>query len=146
MLALRTHGTRRPAPGSTPAGGGRKTLIFDEVDAGIGGRAAEAVGALLRELGGRYQVLCITHLAPIAARATTQCAVEKRVTGGRTVTVVTPLGQDQRVDELSRMLAGSRASEATRASARELLGGVSGGGAKVKQPAKGESESRRPRA
>jgi DNA repair protein RecN (Recombination protein N) len=144
MLALRTHGTRRPARGSAPQGG-RKTLIFDEVDAGIGGRAAEAVGALLRELGGRYQVLCITHLAPIAARATTQCAVEKRVSAGRTVTVVTPLGQDQRVDELSRMLAGSRASEATRASARELLGGASGRGAKVKQPAKGESESRRPR-
>ena len=144
MLALRTHGARRPGRGSAQAGG-RKTLIFDEVDSGIGGRAAEAVGALLRELGGRYQVLCITHLAPIAARATTQCAVEKRVTGGRTVTVVTPLSQDQRVDELSRMLAGSRASEATRASARELLGGAGGGGAKVKQPAKGESESRRPR-
>ncbi|HEV8393835.1 MAG TPA: DNA repair protein RecN [Vicinamibacterales bacterium] len=144
MLALRTHGTRRPERGSAQAGG-RKTLIFDEVDAGIGGRAAEAVGALLRELGARYQVLCITHLAPIAARATTQCAVEKRVTGGRTVTAVTPLGQDQRVDELARMLAGSRASEATRASARELLGG-GGMGAKVKQAAKGESESRRPRA
>lgn len=146
MLALRTHGTRRPASASGRAGErDRKTLIFDEVDAGIGGRAAEAVGALLRELGGRYQVLCITHLAPIAARATTQCAVEKRVAGGRTVTVVTPLGQDQRVDEVSRMLAGSRASDATRASARELLGGAGGGGAKVKQPAKGESESRRPR-
>jgi DNA repair protein RecN (Recombination protein N) len=154
MLALRTHGTRRPAAAAAATAAGRKTLIFDEVDAGIGGRAADAVGVLLRELGRRYQVLCITHLAPIAARATTQCAVEKRVSGGRTVTVVTPLSQDQRVDELSRMLAGSRASEATRASARELLGG--GGGtsqsrpvgreAKVKQPAKGESESRRSRA
>jgi DNA repair protein RecN (Recombination protein N) len=151
MLALRTHGSRRPESGGAV---GRKTLIFDEVDAGIGGRAAEAVGALLRELGGRYQVLCITHLAPIAARATTQCAVEKRVTGGRTVTVVTRLGEDARVGELSRMIAGSRASEATRASAREMLGGggtvsespPSGRGAKVKQPAKGESESRRPRA
>jgi DNA repair protein RecN (Recombination protein N) len=150
MLALRTHGTRRPVrTAAGAADSGRKTLIFDEVDAGIGGRASEAVGALLRELGGRYQVLCITHLAPIAARATTQCAVEKRVAGGRTVTVVTPLGQDQRVDELSRMLAGSRASDATRASARELLGGAAvppARGAKVKQPAKGESESRRPRA
>jgi DNA repair protein RecN (Recombination protein N) len=151
MLALRTHGTR----GAARADSGRKTLIFDEVDAGIGGRAAEAVGALLRELGGGYQVLCITHLAPIAARATTQCAVEKRVAGGRTMTVVTGLSQDQRVEELSRMLAGSRASDATRASARELLGGAgaavptdqpSGRGAKVKQQAKGESESRRPRA
>ncbi|HET9013787.1 MAG TPA: hypothetical protein VFN38_18310, partial [Gemmatimonadaceae bacterium] len=147
MLALRTHGTRRPARAAgTPAEPGRNTLIFDEVDAGIGGRAAEAVGALLGELGRRYQVLCITHLAPIAARATTQCAVEKRVTGGRTVTVVTSLSQDQRVDELSRMLAGSRASDATRASARELLGGAGSAGAKVKQGAKGESESRRPRA
>ena len=153
MLALRTHGTRRPSTGGANAPG-RQTRICDEVDAGIGGRAADAVGVLLRELGARYQVLCITHLAPIAARATTQCAVEKRVSGGRTVTVVTPLGQDQRVEELSRMLAGSRASEATRASARELLG--SGGGipdpqtgrrgAKVKQSAKGESESRRSRA
>jgi len=142
MLALRTHGSRRPSrTGTRP---GRKTLIFDEVDAGIGGRAAEAVGALLRELGARDQVLCITHLAPIAARATHQCAVEKRVAGGRTVTVVMPLGEDERVGELSRMIAGSRASEATRASAREMLSG--GTGAKVKQMAKGESESRRPRA
>jgi DNA repair protein RecN (Recombination protein N) len=147
MLALRTHGTRRPAHAATkPVEPGRKTLIFDEVDAGIGGRAAEAVGALLGELGRRYQVLCITHLAPIAARASTQCAVEKRIAAGRTVTVVTSLSEDQRVDELSRMLAGSRASDATRASARELLGGAGGGGAKVKQGAKGESESRRPRA
>ena len=147
MLALRTHGTRRPArAGGRPIEHGRKTLIFDEVDAGIGGRAAEAVGALLGELGRGFQVLCITHLAPIAARATTQCAVEKRVAGGRTVTVVTSLSQDQRVDELSRMLAGSRASDATRASARELLGGGGGRGAKAKQGAKGESESRRPRA
>jgi DNA repair protein RecN (Recombination protein N) len=137
MLALRTHGTRRPAHAATkPVEPGRKTLIFDEVDAGIGGRAAEAVGALLG----------ITHLAPIAARASTQCAVEKRIAAGRTVTVVTSLSEDQRVDELSRMLAGSRASDATRASARELLGGAGGGGAKVKQGAKGESESRRPRA
>jgi DNA repair protein RecN (Recombination protein N) len=147
MLALRTHGARQASVGESA----RKTLIFDEVDAGIGGRAADAVGSLLRELGERFQVLCITHLAPIAARATTQCAVEKRVAGGRTVTVVTPLGQDQRVDELSRMIAGSRASEATRASARELLGGTGGegataAGAKVKQAAKGDSESRRPRA
>ena len=141
MLALRTHGSRRPT--KTGAGGGRKTLIFDEVDAGIGGRAAEAVGALLRELGARNQVLCITHLAPIAARATTQCAVEKQVISGRTVTLVTPLGEDARVGELSRMIAGSRASDATRASAREMLAG--GAGAKVKQAAKGESESRRPR-
>jgi len=145
MLALRTHGSRRPAR-SGAGSAGRKTLIFDEVDAGIGGRAAEAVGALLRELGARFQVLCITHLAPIAARATTQCAVEKRVAGGRTVTVVTPLGEDERVGELSRMIAGSRASEATRASAREMLAGTGPAGAKVKQTAKGESESRRPRA
>ena len=145
MLALRTHGARRPAR-SAAGSAGRKTLIFDEVDAGIGGRAAEAVGALLRELGARFQVLCITHLAPIAARATTQCAVEKRVAGGRTVTVVTPLGEDERVGELSRMIAGSRASEATRASAREMLAGAGAGGAKAKQMAKGESESRRPRA
>ena len=157
MLALRTHGARQ-ASGGDPA---RKTLIFDEVDAGIGGRAADAVGALLRELGERFQVLCITHLAPIAARATIQCAVEKHVTRGRTVTVVTQLGEDERVAELSRMLAGSRVSEATRASARELLSGsvgppvpasttaeakVNTAGAKVKQAAKGESESRRPRA
>ena len=101
--------------------------------------------ALLRELGGRFQVLCITHLAPIAARATTQCAVEKRVAGGRTMTVVTRLGDDDRVGELSRMIAGSRASDATRASAREMLGASSGAGAKVKQEAKGESESPRPR-
>jgi DNA repair protein RecN (Recombination protein N) len=143
MLALRTHGARRQERG---ADGRRTTLIFDEVDAGIGGRAAEAVGRLLEELGARFQVLCITHLAPIAARAGTQCAVEKRVVRGRTVTAVSRLGEDERVTELSRMLTGAAATEATRASARELLTGRRGApaaaGAKVKHPAKGESESR----
>jgi DNA repair protein RecN (Recombination protein N) len=132
MLALKTIGAGAAA---FP-----KTLIFDEVDAGIGGRVADVVGARLRELGTRFQVLCITHLPQIAARATTQFVIEKQVKGLRTVTRVDRLEPEARVEELARMLGGVNVTEAIRASARDLLAGSV---AKGKQKAKGESESRR---
>jgi len=115
-------------------------LIFDEVDAGIGGRVADVVGAKLQELGERFQVLCITHLPQIAARASTQFLIEKSITGHRTVTRVTRLDMDARVEELARMIAGTSVTDAVRASARDLLHSAR---AKGKQKAKGESESRR---
>ncbi len=144
MLALKTIGFV-PTPG---AGSGRrprpllesKTLIFDEVDAGIGGRVADVVGAKLQELGEQFQVLCITHLPQIAARASTQFLIEKSITGHRTVTRVTRLDMDARVEELARMIAGTSVTDAVRASARDLLHSAR---AKGKQKAKGESESRR---
>jgi DNA repair protein RecN (Recombination protein N) len=144
MLALKTIGLGQVATGETA---GRrspeapsKTLIFDEVDAGIGGRVADVVGARLQELGARFQVLCITHLPQIAARASTQFLIDKSVRGSRTVTRVATLDAETRIDELARMIGGASVTEAVRASARDLLQSAR---AKGKQKAKGESESRR---
>jgi DNA repair protein RecN (Recombination protein N) len=109
-----------------------KTLIFDEVDAGIGGRVADVVGSRLRALGSRFQVLCITHLPQIAAKAGTHFYIEKQVRGSRTVTSVERLDDDRRVEEIARMIGGSSVTPAVQASARDLLG------AAVERKAKGE--------
>ena len=128
MLALKTLAASDTAPG--------KTLIFDEVDAGIGGRVADVVGARLRGLGQTFQVLCITHLPQIAARGTTQFLIEKRIRGQRTVTTVQRLDRSGRIEEIARMIGGAAVSEGVRASARELLDagakGESPRGAKAK--------------
>ncbi len=129
MLALKTMAV---------AGGAGKTLIFDEVDAGIGGEVAEVVGEKLQQLGRRFQVICITHLPQIASRASTQYHLEKSVRGRRTVTTVQRLDAAGRIDEISRMIGGRTVTEPVRASARQMLGIE----AKGKQKAKGESESR----
>ncbi len=97
------------------------TLVFDEIDSGIGGRSAEPVGRALWALGRRHQVLCVTHLAQIAAYADTHLRIEKIERGGRTSTTVRTLVGDARTEELAHMLAGSTGGEAARASARELL-------------------------
>ena len=98
-----------------------KTLIFDEVDAGIGGRAADTVGQNLSDLGEKFQVLCVTHLPQIAAYAGTHYRVEKTVQGGRTLTTVERLKGEKRVEELARLMTGTAVSSKSRASARELL-------------------------
>lgn len=103
-------------------------LVFDEVDQGIGGAVGEEVGALLRDLGAKRQVLCITHLPLIAAYAERQLQVAKSVARGRTATTVAPLSEAERVEEIARLLAGARASETTRRQARELLRGARGAG------------------
>jgi DNA repair protein RecN (Recombination protein N) len=97
------------------------TLVFDEVDAGIGGRVADVVGQRLRQTAAGRQVLCVTHLAPIAAHATHHLLVDKRVAKGATRTVVTRLPEEARVEELARMLGGPRVTDASRRHARELL-------------------------
>jgi DNA repair protein RecN (Recombination protein N) len=102
-------------------------LVFDEVDAGIGGRVADVVGQKLRASAAGRQVLCVTHLAPIAAYAGQHLLVEKRVTRGATRTTVTPLQAAARVDEIARMLGGERVTEASRRHARELLRSSAGG-------------------
>ena len=135
MLALKT----------LSVGGKGKTLIFDEVDAGIGGRVADVVGSKLRGLGYDFQVLCITHLPQIAARATTQFRIEKRLRGNRTVTTVERLDEHGRVEEIARMIGGAAVTPSVRASAGELIAGpdrAARSEAKGKQRAKGESESR----
>jgi DNA repair protein RecN (Recombination protein N) len=129
MLALKTLAST-DAPG--------KTLIFDEVDAGIGGRVADVVGERLRQLGGRFQVLCITHLAQVAAHGHTQYRVTKQQHDGRALTRVERLDGTERVHELARMMGGAQLTPAVLASAGELLLHR----AKDEQKAKGESESR----
>jgi DNA repair protein RecN (Recombination protein N) len=118
-------------------GGAGKTLIFDEVDAGIGGEVAEIVGRKLQQLGQRFQVVCITHLPQIASRASTHYHLEKSIRGRRTVTAVQRLDAAGRIEEISRMIGGRSVSEPVRASARQMLGIDTKG----KQKAKGESES-----
>jgi DNA repair protein RecN (Recombination protein N) len=97
------------------------TLVFDEVDAGIGGEAGTAVGRLMADLAPRHQVLCVTHLAQVAAFADAQVVVEKREEGGRTVAITTPVTGEERVTELSRMLAGVGESQHARDHAAELM-------------------------
>jgi DNA repair protein RecN (Recombination protein N) len=97
-------------------------LVFDEIDAGIGGRVAEAVGHKLKEIGRKRQVLCITHLPQIAALGDSHYVVSKQEHKGRTITNVQQLDQKQRVDELARMLGGSKITETTIKHAREMIG------------------------
>ncbi len=97
------------------------TLIFDEVDSGVGGAVAEVVGRLLRELGSRHQVLCVTHLPQVAACGTAHFQVSKDIAGGRAVTRIRPLDAEQRVDELARLLGGIDITDTTRQHAREML-------------------------
>jgi DNA repair protein RecN (Recombination protein N) len=97
------------------------TLVFDEVDAGIGGEAGAAVGRLLADLAGTHQVLVVTHLAQVAAYADAQVVVEKREQGKRTVASAETVTGEERVRELSRMLAGVGESTHARSHAAELL-------------------------
>jgi len=101
--------------------GGRQVLVFDEVDAGIGGAIAEVVGRKLRELSKHHQVICVTHLPQIACFADRHHSVKKGVKSGRTVTVVDPLEKDARVEEIARMLGGVKVTEKTRAHAQEMM-------------------------
>lgn len=101
--------------------GGPPTMVFDEVDAGVGGEAALAIGRCLAELGARRQVFVVTHLPQVAAHADHQLRVAKQVDGTVTVTTVEPLEESERVIELSRMLSGSPESTTAREHATELL-------------------------
>lgn len=97
------------------------TLIFDEVDSGIGGGVAEVVGRLLRRLGGMRQVLCVTHLPQVASQANQHFQVAKNSAGGRTLSHIELLDAKARVEEIARMLGGLEITATTRKHARELL-------------------------
>jgi DNA repair protein RecN (Recombination protein N) len=97
------------------------TLIFDEVDAGIGGAVAETVGKLLRQLGESHQILCVTHLPQVAAQGNHQLKVSKSQAGDKTLSQVSLLGRTERVEEVARMLGGATITDTTRRHARELL-------------------------
>jgi len=118
MLALRLVLTEAPP-----------TMVFDEVDAGVGGEAAAAVGRALAEVAAHHQVLVVTHLAQVAACATRQFGVRKAVVGGRSVASADVLGEGDRVVELARMLSGQPNSATARRHAEELLATVAAGAA-----------------
>lgn len=98
-----------------------RTLVFDEIDAGLGGRAGETLGRSLKRIAARHQVLCVTHLPQIAAQADVHLQVRKREAGGRTITEVRRLTYDERLHEIASMLAGDSAGSGAEAAARELL-------------------------
>ena len=112
LLALKTSSMR-----ADPVG----TYVFDEVDNGIGGEAAEVVATLLTRLGAQRQVLCVTHLPALAGRATTHLHVSKDVRDGRTRSLVEKLGRAERIDEVARMIGGADAGEGARAHAADLV-------------------------
>lgn len=97
------------------------TLVFDEIDAGIGGAVAEVVGRRLREIAGRHQVLCVTHLPQVASQGTRHYRIAKTAEDGTSRTHVRMLDADQRVEELSRMLGGLEITATTRAHAAEMI-------------------------
>ncbi len=112
MLALKSAGKDKEI---------LKTLVFDEIDAGIGGKTAEFISQKLRRLSSRHQVICITHLPQIASSAAHHFHVEKRVEKDRTFTSARKLGREERVEEIARLVAGSRLTVASREAAREML-------------------------
>lgn len=112
-----------------------RTLVFDEVDAGVSGRVADAVGRRLRALSARHQVLVVSHLPQVASAAHHHLRVEKRVVDGRTVTGVVELDEGQRIDEIARLMAGSQITATTRLAAQEMLDAHTNG---RKAKAKGE--------
>jgi DNA repair protein RecN (Recombination protein N) len=110
LSVIASHATRVP------------TLIFDEVDSGIGGAVAEVVGKLLRALGQRHQVLCVTHLPQVAACGNAHYRVSKADNGGTARSHIVALTDDARVEEIARMLGGIKITTTTREHAREMLG------------------------
>ena len=125
MLALKTIVEAGMAGRSHRNGAKRtaaqRTLVFDEIDAGIGGRAAEAVGKKLKQLAGTKQVLCITHLPQIASFADQHYLIEKKESGGRTKTSVRQLDTDERTRELARMISGAKLTDTSIKHAEQML-------------------------
>jgi DNA repair protein RecN (Recombination protein N) len=136
MLALKatveTASTARRAPGpraplaasmSGSKGGvsAQRTLVFDEIDSGIGGRAAEAVGKKLKGLARSNQVLCVTHLPQIATFADHHYLIEKKTAGGRSRTTVRAITGDERTEEVARMLSGAKLTETSLKHAEQMI-------------------------
>ncbi|MGI8495086.1 MAG: DNA repair protein RecN, partial [Pyrinomonadaceae bacterium] len=98
-----------------------RTAVFDEIDTGIGGRVAEAVGIKLRELSKNYQVLCVTHQPQVASLADHHFFVEKEAVKNRTKVSIRELNKDEKVEEIARMLTGAEITETARKHAKEML-------------------------
>lgn len=129
MLALRTVCSASEAPEKNQTGSA--TLVFDEIDSGIGGRTAEAVGRRLRGLAATRQVLCVTHQAQIARFADHHYSVSKRIEGERTVTSVRKLDREERIGELARMIGGAETIATARETAIWMLENSGADGEKV---------------
>ena len=114
MLAIKSLAL---APGAIP------TLLFDEVDAGIGGGVAEIVGKKLKKVAASHQVLCVTHLPQIAALADSHQVVYKEIVKGHSTTHVKELNDHERVEEVARMLGGIKITDKTRKHAEEMVRG-----------------------
>ena len=121
MLALKASVEASAQGGRKKGPGVPRTLVFDEIDAGIGGRAAEAVGKKLKELARTSQVLCVTHLPQIATFADHHYLIEKRISGGRTRTSVRHITGDERTEEIARMLSGAKVTESSLKHAEQML-------------------------
>ena len=112
MLALKTILAKKTSV---------ETIIFDEVDAGIGGGVAEVVGQKLAQLARHHQIICITHLPQIAKFGHQHYSISKVVSGGRTLTRITQLDESGRIEEIARMLGGVEITPATLSHAREMM-------------------------
>ena len=128
MLALKlsvtsTHVARAPSPAK--AAGSRaisqRTMVFDEIDTGIGGRAAEAVGKKLKALARANQVLCVTHLPQIATFADQHFVIEKKDRNGRTRTSIRAVVGEERTEEVARMLSGAKLTDTSRKHAEQMI-------------------------
>jgi DNA repair protein RecN (Recombination protein N) len=119
MLALKAG--VEAASGKKRSSGAQRTLVFDEIDTGIGGRAAEAVGKKLKSLSRSNQVLCVTHLPQIATFADHHFLIEKKAVGGRTRTSVHLITGEERTEEVARMLSGAKLTETSRKHAEQML-------------------------
>ncbi|MGH9498446.1 MAG: DNA repair protein RecN [Terriglobales bacterium] len=124
MLALKASvetGAGKHGGARASAAAAQRTLVFDEIDTGIGGRAAEAVGKKLKRLSKANQVLCVTHLPQIATFADHHYVIEKRVSGERTKTTVRLITGDERTEEVARMLSGAKLTDTSRKHAEQML-------------------------
>jgi DNA repair protein RecN (Recombination protein N) len=101
--------------------GTQRTLVFDEIDTGIGGRAAEAVGKKLKALARAHQVLCVTHLPQIATFGDQHYVIEKKESGGRTRTGIRAVTGEERTEEVARMLSGAKLTETSRKHAEQMI-------------------------
>ncbi len=122
MLALKASVEAGANPaGKRKAAAAQRTLVFDEIDTGIGGRAAEAVGKKLKALAKANQVLCVTHLPQIATFADHHYVIEKRESAGRTKTTVRRIEGEERTEEVARMLSGAKLTETSRKHAEQMI-------------------------
>jgi DNA repair protein RecN (Recombination protein N) len=124
MLALKASveaGAGKKGGGRAPSSAAQRTLVFDEIDTGIGGRAAEAVGRKLKALARANQVLCVTHLPQIATFADHHYLIEKKDSAGHTRTSVRRIAGEERTEEVARMLSGAKLTETSRKHAEQML-------------------------